>query len=151
LFFDSLSANPLGVTILPLFVVGFAIYWRRDLILRDQPYAQFVLGAGASAVAPALTVLLLLTGGETPVLGWGSLWQGLVMTAAGGVATPILFFVFDWCERAFGYQRVTQTSFRPERQIRRGRNYRASKAQRLPSLLPAGDPPTLGFRLQTSD
>jgi hypothetical protein len=122
LVFDSLSANPLGVTILPLFVVGFAIYWRRDLILRDQPYAHFVLGAGASAVAPALTVLLLLTGGETPLLGWGSLWQWLVMTAAGGVATPILFFVFDWCERAFGYQRVTQTSFRPDREIRRGRN-----------------------------
>lgn len=122
LFFDSLSANPLGVTILPLFVVGFAIYWRRDLILRDQPYAQFVLGAGASAVAPVLTVLLLLTGGETPLLGWGSLWQWLVMTAAGAVATPILFFLFDWCERAFGYQRVTQTSFRPDREIRRGRN-----------------------------
>jgi hypothetical protein len=33
-----------------------------------------------------------------------------------------LFFVFDWCERAFGYQRVTQTSFRPDREIRRGRN-----------------------------
>src|SRR5688572_32055250 len=49
LLFDSLSANPLGVSILPLLVVGLAIYWRRELILRDQPYAQFVLGLGASA------------------------------------------------------------------------------------------------------
>ena len=122
LFFDSLSANPLGVTILPLFAVGLAIYWRRDLILRDQPYAQFVLGAAASAATPALTVLLLLTTGETPLLGWGSLWQWLVMTIAGAVATPVLFFVFDWCERVFGYQRVTETSFRADREIRRGRN-----------------------------
>lgn len=121
LFFDSLSANPLGVTILPLFIVGFGIYLRRDLILRDQPYAQFVLGAAASAMTPALTVLLLLTVGEQPLLGWGSLWQWLVMTAAGGAATPILFFIFDWCERAFGYTRVAETSFRPDREIRRGR------------------------------
>lgn len=122
LFFDSLSANPLGVTILPMFLVGFAIYLRRDLILRDQPYAQFVLGAAASAVMPALTVLLLFTAGEAPILGWGSLWQWLVMTVAGGIATPIFFFVFDWCERAFGYRRVVEPAFRPDREIRRGRN-----------------------------
>ena len=35
LFFDSLSANPLGVSILPLFLAGFAIYTQRELILRD--------------------------------------------------------------------------------------------------------------------
>src|ERR1019366_3613614 len=55
LWFDALSANPLGVTILPLLAVGFPVYLRRDLILRDSPFAQFVLGAAASAVAPALT------------------------------------------------------------------------------------------------
>src|SRR5437763_8824892 len=36
LWFDSLSANPLGVTILPLFVIGFAIFANRELILRTQ-------------------------------------------------------------------------------------------------------------------
>jgi rod shape-determining protein MreD len=122
LLFDSLSANPLGVSILPLFVVGFAIYLQRDLILRDQPYAQFVLGTAASVVTPGLVVLLLLTGGHQPLLGWGSLWQWLVMSAAGGLAAPIFFFLFDWCERTFGYRRVVETSFRPDREIRRGRN-----------------------------
>lgn len=122
LFFDSLSANPLGVTILPLFVVGFAIHLRRDLILREQPYAQFVLGWIASATTPVLTVLLLLTAGEAPLLGWGSLWQWLVMALGGAAATPIFFFIFDWCERAFGYRRVAETSFRPDREIQRGRN-----------------------------
>ncbi len=121
LWFDSLSANPLGVSILPLFAIGFAIYLRRDLILREVAFAQFVLGAVASAVMPALTVLLLLSGGQSPLLGWGSLWQWLVMTAGGAVATPILFELFNWCQRALGYQPRTETSFRPDREIRRGR------------------------------
>ena len=49
LWFDSLSANPLGVSILPLFAVGFLICLQRDLILRELPFAQLVLGAAASA------------------------------------------------------------------------------------------------------
>lgn len=122
LCFDSLSANPLGTGILPLFVVGMAIYWRRELILRDQPYAQFVLGLGASAATPMLTVLLLLTAGHQPLLGWGSLWQWFVMSVGGAVATPIFFLIFAWCERALGYRRATEISFRPDREIRRGRS-----------------------------
>ena len=122
LWFDSLSANPLGVSILPLFAVGFPICLQRDLILRELPFAQFVLGAAASAVVPALTVLLLLTGGQQPLLGWGSLWQWLVMTAGGAVATPVIFALFDWCNHALGYQPRTETSFRPDREIRRAEN-----------------------------
>jgi hypothetical protein len=121
LWFDSLSANPLGVSILPLFAVGFPIWLRRDLILRELPFAQIVLGAAASAAVPVLCVLLLLTGGQEPLLGWGSLWQWLVMIAGGAVATPVIFAVFDWCQHALGYQPQTETSFRPDREIRRDR------------------------------
>jgi len=122
LWFDSLSANQLGVTILPLLVAGFAIYLRRDLILRGLPFAQIILGAAASAIVPALTILLLLTGAQQLLLGWGSLWQWLVMTAGGAIATPILFALFAWCQHALGYQPRTETSFRPDREIRRGKN-----------------------------
>ncbi len=121
LWFDSLSANPLGLTILPLFAVGFPIFLRRDLILRELPFAQFILGGVASAVAPLLSVLLLLTAGEQPLLGWGSLWQWLVMTAGGAAATPLLFALFEWCDHALGYQPLVETSFRPDREILRGR------------------------------
>ena len=121
LWFDSLSANSLGVSILPLFAVGFPICLRRDLILRDLPFAQLVLGAAASAAVPALCVLLLLSGGQTPLLGWGSLWQWLVMIAGGAAATPVIFVLFDWCQHALGYQPQTETSFRPDREIRRDR------------------------------
>src|SRR5579863_8359498 len=37
LWMDTLSYNPLGVSILPLFTIGFVIYPRRGLILREQP------------------------------------------------------------------------------------------------------------------
>jgi len=124
LWFDSLSANPLGVTILPLFAVGFPIWLRRDLILRELPFAQVVLGAMASAVVPALSILLLLTAGQNPLLGWGSLWQWLVMAAGGAAATPVIFVLFDWCNHALGYQPQTETSFRPDREIRRDKKSR---------------------------
>jgi hypothetical protein len=105
-----------------LFLVSFPIYLRRDLILRDLPFAQFVLGATASAIVPALTLLMLLSGGKTPLLGWGTLWQWIVMTAGGAVATPFIFALMDKCNRMFGYQQQTETSFRPDREIQRGRN-----------------------------
>jgi rod shape-determining protein MreD len=121
LWFDALSANPLGITILPLFAVGFAIFSQRDLILRELSFAQIVLGTVASAIMPTLTVLLLLTAGKEPLLGWGSLWQWFVMTVGGAVATPVIFALFEWCSHALGYQPRTESSFRPDREIHRGR------------------------------
>jgi rod shape-determining protein MreD len=121
LWFDSLSANPLGVTILPLFAVGFVIFSQREFILHKLSFAQIVLGATACAIVPVLTVLLLLTAGQQPLLGWGSLWQWLVMTVGGAAATPLVFALFAWCNHALGYKPRTETSFRPDREIHRGR------------------------------
>src|SRR5882724_10021596 len=100
LCFDALSENPLGISVLPLFIAGFIICWKSELILRDQAYAQLVIGFFASATVPVMTLLLLLTAGHTPLLGWGSLWQWVVLTVGGSVATPILFKLFDWLERS---------------------------------------------------
>ncbi len=121
LWFDSLSANPLGVTVLPLFAVGLSVFILRELILRDQAFAQLILGLVASAAVPLLTLVLLLTTGHKPLLGWGTLWQLVVMTVGGGIATPVLFIFFDRVQRALMHSRVTETSFRPDREIRRGR------------------------------
>ena len=121
LWFDALSANPLGISILPLYAVGFLICVRRDLILRELSFAQLVLGTVASAAVPALSILLLLSGGKQPLIGWGSIWQWIVMVAGGAAATPLVFALFNWCNHALGYQPRTETSFRPDREIRRGR------------------------------
>jgi cell shape-determining protein MreD len=119
--FDSLSANPLGISILPLWGIGFLIHRYRGLILRSQVYAQFVLGLGASALAPVLTVLLLLNTEHRPLIGWFSLWQWLVMSLAGAAMTPVWFRFFDRIHRAFSYRPLGETSFRPDREIKRGR------------------------------
>jgi rod shape-determining protein MreD len=121
LWFDSLSATPLGVTVLPLFIIGLIIHLKRDLILRDQTFAQVVLGLAASAAAPAMTLLLLLTMGQGPLLGWGTIWQMLVLSVGGAAATPVCFELFGWLQRTLIHQGDTQSSFRPDREIRRGR------------------------------
>ena len=115
LLFDTLSANPLGTSVLPLLTIGFLIQLRRDLLLREQVYAQFVLGLIASAAAPAISILILLTLGKSPLLGWGSLWQWVVMSTGGAVATPLMFSLFGWFNHALGYQRVVESSFRSDR------------------------------------
>jgi len=121
LWFDSMSANPLGISVAPLFIVGLLVYSQRDLILRDQTFAQLVLGFAASAAAPILTLLLLLTKGHAPLFGWGTVWQLIVMAVGGAVATLVFVEAFGWLNRNLGPPRVTETSFRLDREIRRGR------------------------------
>jgi hypothetical protein len=118
---DSLSANPLGVSVLPLFVVGLGILSASEFILKEQTFAQFMFGLIASSLTPLVTLLLLLTAGYSPLLGWGTVWQWLIMSLAGAAATPLWFAVFDWLERNFAHSRATTSSFRPDREIRRGR------------------------------
>ncbi len=122
LWMDTLSANPLGVSILPLFLVGFLIFPRRGLILRDQQYARFVLGLAASAFVPLLTLLTMLSMRRSPLLGWGTIWQLIVMSVSGGLLTPVCFWLFDGIHRALSYRPAPESSFRPDREIRRGRN-----------------------------
>jgi cell shape-determining protein MreD len=121
LCFDSLSANPLGISVLPLFVVGFLIHVWRELILRDQPFAQVVLGMTAGLACPLFELLLLLTIGRQPQLGWRTLWQLIVMTLGSALVTPVFFLLFDWLHRTLVHAPVVETSFRPDREIRRGR------------------------------
>ena len=121
LWFDALSANPLGVSVVPLFGAGFMIYLTRDLILREQTFAQFTLGLAASLFVPICVLLFLLTTGHEPLFGWGTLWQLLVMGLGGAITTPIIFEIFGWLERTFGYEGRSEPSFRPDREIRRGR------------------------------
>lgn len=151
LWYDSLSVNPLGISVLPLIIVGWSVYWGRDFCLRDQTVAQLFSGAVGSLVAPLLTLLLLYTlmpshpSGSHSGLNWESMptveggmanggaaalrpslsWQMAVklavMTGAGALATPFIFRMFDFLNRHFNYAAAPEASFRPDRQIVRGR------------------------------
>jgi hypothetical protein len=107
--------------VLPLFVVGFVIQRYRGLILRDQRFAQMFLGATAGLVAPALTLVLLINLDTQPLVGWFSLVQWLAMALVGAVVTPFWFSVFDRLHDALVYRPLGASSFRTDREIKRGR------------------------------
>lgn len=121
LWFDALSANPLGITILPLFITGALIHHHRDLLLRDQIPARSLLGLAASAAVPLLVLLSLLATGHRPLIGWLTLWQLLVMAVAGALATPLWFALFHHVHHALHHPVRSEPSFRPDREIQRGR------------------------------
>ena len=121
LWFDSISSHPLGVSVLPLFAVGWAIQQYKGLILRNERFVQRLLGLGASAAVPLLTVLLLLNTDRKPLLGWFSLWQLTFVSLIGAIVTPFWFTVFDWLGKALNYRPLEEGGFRLDREIKRGR------------------------------
>lgn len=122
LLFDSLSLNPLGVSILPLFLIGVVIHRQRELLMREHFFAQFIMGVVASALHPLMTLFLLMNGGTVPLIGWKSLWQLFVLAWAGGIAAPLFFKLFARVQNALSYQPRTDAPFRPDREIKRGRS-----------------------------
>jgi len=118
---DSVSENPPGVSILPLFLIGFIILRKRDILLREHQFAQMALGLAAGAVFPLATLFLLFNLGRGPLLGWLWLWQWVVGTLTGAVLTPLLFRLFGRLRRALEYPAMKQSSFREDREIKRGR------------------------------
>src|SRR5205085_2957461 len=105
----------------PLLLIGVAIYSNREFILRDQTFARLVIGLVASTTAPIMTLLMLLTSSHHPLIGLGTLWQLVVMGLAGALATPVFFELFGWLNRLLGHVSVSELSFRPDREIRRGK------------------------------
>ncbi len=51
--------------------------------------------------------------GHTPLLGWGTLWQLVVLSVGGAVATPICFELFGWLQRTLVYHGATETASAP--------------------------------------
>jgi hypothetical protein len=109
------------VTTLPLGLLGVLLHVRREQILRDTPFAQACLGAMAGVVAPVGSLLLILTAGDAPLLGARLIWNLLVLGVLNGLATPVLYELTQWLDEVLTYKSPSQPSFRPDREIRRGR------------------------------
>lgn len=122
LWYDSFSLYPLGVSVLPLLVIGLVAHRGRELLWSGSFGTRFFLGAAASAFQPLAVLFILLNIGEAPALGWKSLWQLIVMIVGGGVFTPLIFTLFGRMHQAFDYQPASESSFRADRQIKRGRS-----------------------------
>jgi len=118
---DALSSAPMGISILPLFIIAFGLHLRQHLILRNQTYAQFWLGLGAGMAAPLLTLLLLNLGSTRLIQGPILIAQMLFLGFLNGALCPAVFRFFDAIQLTFDYQPLAETSFRADRQIKRGR------------------------------
>jgi hypothetical protein len=122
LWFDSLSANPLGSSLPALIFLGFLVQGYRDLIVQDDLMVQMMLGGAANAIAPGLTLLFLLSLGYEPLVGWFTLWQVGVMALGGALAAPVVFWTCHFLGRTFSYPQAAESSFRPDRELKRGRH-----------------------------
>ena len=146
---DSLSESRLGVSVAPVFLTIFVLQLRKHLILREQRFAQFWLGVGAGwfivlgslainslgsrdpvsefalstaspGVVPAFEIGAF--GSREPLWGVISIWQVLVAGAMNGFASPVCFKFFDWLRSYYEYQPMELSSFRADREIKRGRH-----------------------------
>ena len=122
LWLDSISASRLGVSILPMFSYTFFIQTRGHLILREQRFAQFWLGLAGGMIVPLATAGILQLGNRQPAFTPSTWWQLLVQGLVNALLCPLLFQFFDELNQAFNYQPVVPQSFRPDRQIVRGRH-----------------------------
>ncbi len=98
---DAISADPLGLSLLSLAAVGTTIHFNRKIIVADQFYARFMVGAIAGAVVPLLMLLQLFTFGHEPLAGRFFAWQLAVMSVGSGLLVPFYFRLFDGLEQAF--------------------------------------------------
>lgn len=121
MLFDSVSANPLGVTTFVLLLLGLGLVWRRDMVLRDEPYARFVLGLIAGAFVPPAVLVVMLSLGANPLIGWGLLWDWVVIALVNGFLTGWAFRFFDQIRSLFHYEVFDPPSYREDREIKRSR------------------------------
>lgn len=118
---DSLSPNRFGVSVLPFFLFGFMANIRRHVLLKDQRHTQFWLGFSGGVLLPLSTLALLFLGQREPISSPATLQQLVLLGLLNGIACPISFWFFDHIHQAFDYQPLAVPSFRPDRQIKRGR------------------------------
>jgi rod shape-determining protein MreD len=121
LLFDSFSANVLGTTFVSLAMIGFFCSRYRDLLLSEHFTTHWVLGLMASAIAPVISYTVLRLQDIKPLVAWGSAWHWAIMIAGGGVITPLWFKVFNRLDEALRYKELPESTFRPDREIARGR------------------------------
>jgi rod shape-determining protein MreD len=119
---DSLSLNPFGTSVLPLAAAGLALHALRATIVQEDRHIQFLLGLAASGVVPLGQLLLVVTAGAEPLLGPWFAWRWLVLALVGGLCTPLWFQLFARLDRALNYQPEPSATFRPDREIERGRD-----------------------------
>jgi rod shape-determining protein MreD len=92
---DSLSAMPLGVTLLPLCIVGLIAHQAQAYLSRDEKAQQLLLGALATFGASVIVLLTLATIGKGVSFSLWLLVRLVGVTLIGAIACPFFFAVLD--------------------------------------------------------
>ena len=119
---DSLSAQPLGTTAIPMLLISWVLFRRRDLILSEEFHPQFLLGFLATIICSVFSLLILLSMNERPLLGWVTPFQLLLTSVIGGLACPFWKWSFRKLDRALEYPAIPERAFSQTRTLDRGRH-----------------------------
>ena len=95
---SSLSSDPLGICMLPLFALGMLVHLNIKSISHHHIGSRFALGAMAGALMPILTLCLLLLTGHQPMIGLYSLWQWAVGIIGSGLFALCFFPWLEWLD-----------------------------------------------------
>ena len=120
---DVLSANPIGTSLLSLFLTALIIHRVHEVLLKGQLAAQFFVSLAAGLLSPALSYLLLWGTGMQPLAGWATLWQMVVNALICGVAGPFIFLIMNKMDRWVSYEPVAQSWNRSVVEVKRSKRY----------------------------
>ena len=124
LWLDSLSANPFGMSVLPLFLVGWIVFCFRKKIMAVEFMAQIYLGilGGLLVFLLQLTLLKLLS--FNPLIGWGMFFFAMLNAFFCGLAVPFFYLLHKWFKSLFSHSSYEPNNWgNNNRQIVRGKNY----------------------------
>lgn len=95
---SSLSSDPLGINILPLFALGLLVQMGQNRLAYHAAGPRFALGAIAGGALPVMTLTLLLFAGHQPMFGWYSLWQWVVGVIGNGLLALLFVPLLEWLD-----------------------------------------------------
>ncbi len=124
---DVLSANPLGTSLISLFLMALILHRVHEVLLRGQLAAQFFVSLAAGALGPIISCFLLWATSMQPLVGWGTLWHIVVNAIICGVAGPFIFLILNQMDSWVSYEPVAQPWNSSVVEVKRGKRYGSSK------------------------
>jgi len=122
-WFDLLSANPLGTSLLSLFLTSYLLHGMHEVLLKGQMAAQFFVCVLAGVLNPVISGLALWVMSADPMLGWGTLWQVLINAICCGLAGPVLFLILNQLDQNLSHTPTAKPWNRPVVEVKRSKHY----------------------------
>lgn len=115
------SQTPFAVTVLPLVVTGVLVFANRSVLVRELVPTQVILGFVAGAAVTLFQWVMLASAGYKFGTVWQVVWPAFVSGLGSGLFAPAVWALLERLGAALAYREQTRPSFRPDREILRGR------------------------------